>query len=53
MMNKGKKFADLATIVTVTLLIGSSILGIIFGLVIALLIARPLKSVGTIAKTEQ
>ncbi len=50
-MIKGNQFAKFASIVTLSLLIASAFLAVVFGLVIAMLIARPLKLVGTTANS--
>ena len=50
-MIKGNQFAKFATIVTLSLLIASAFLAVVFGLVIAMLIARPLKLVRTTANS--
>ena len=45
-LKNGNQYANFATIFTLTLLIGSAFLAMVFGFIIASLIARPLKIVG-------
>ena len=48
-MEQGNQFANFATVITLVLLFGSAFLAVVFGFIIAMLIARPLKLVATTA----